>query len=850
MPTHANSQARRLSDFFAGLPERLRARRRRIWILTLLLLGGILPGALLFELDFSDEQFFQRQDPVRLAYDAFRAQFGGDESIYVVYRARDGDVFSDQSLRALRGIQEDLLNYRLSLQAGERSPLDHIVDVTSLINVSYLEASDDALISRPFIGERLPRNEAEREALRRAAMAHYYYPRTYVSPDGSYGGIIIRTDFRAVPAPVTDFETGDDFSAAAGFDVTTIDAGDTLPADEAMPVFPTPQVSEYTAFVEELYAILFKPEYTRALELYPLGNPIGNSYFMNELIPQMAMMMVISLILIMLIQWLLFRSLAAVVWPQLIIIASALLVVAVLGWLGIRMNMMINVVMLLVVAVGVADSIHILSGYLYFRNQGSDHREALRATMRKSGLAVLLTSLTTGLGMLALLLVPLVPIQLFGLASALGVLFALMLSIFVLPLMLDVWAPVPKTAKRQGEVHLIQAMLRRIEHWGYRRPMLNIAVFAVIIVVLLGGVAQVRVDSNFITLFKEGTPIRVAQEKAGEAMGGSMALELMITTRTDGAMRDPEMLNALDELQQWLLSEMGDVVVRTRSLVDVVKDANRSLNGGRAEYFTIPQDATVLRQTLFLFSNANPKDRRRVVSDDYREAHVTVVFRNLGTRAYMQLMRDIQQYADARFATLREKYPALQITPTGGLSLLVSVLDYISWSQIQGFAMALAAISIVLLLTFRSLRVGLIALFPNLFPIVVVFGLMGYLGIHIDADTLLVAPVMIGIVVDDTIHFLTHYRALVRQHGDIDLAIRDSFREVGQAITFTSLILAGSFFTFLFLDHQGLKHFGGLASLAMFAALAGDLLLLPALLKITRTRFGAVPQPAPRAEAA
>ncbi|HEB59995.1 MAG TPA: hypothetical protein ENJ01_12285 [Gammaproteobacteria bacterium] len=833
----ANTHMQRLADFFEQLPDWLRAHRLRVWFIMLLGIALLLPGISRFELDFSDEQFFQQHDPVRRAYDAFRAQFGGDESIYIVYRPKDGDVFSDQSLRAVRGIQEDILNYRLELEPGTWSPLDHIVDVTTIVNVSYLEASEDALISRPFIGDALPQNDVERERLRLAALDHYYYPRTFVSPDGSWGGIIIRTDFKAVPARVDDFEATGGFSDAGAFDVTSMELDSATTRHEEVPWFPTPQVEEYTEFVHALYEILDKPEYAGALELYPLGNPIGNSYFMDELMPQMFSMMLLSLALIVLIQWVLFRSLAAVLWPQAIIIISALLVVATLGWIGVRMNMMINVVMLLVVAVGVADSIHILSGYLFFRNQGEDHRQALRSTMRKSGLAVLLTSLTTGLGMLALLLVPLVPIQLFGLASALGVFFALLLSIVLLPLMLDIWAPVPKKEQRQGRLHLIQAMLRRIERWGYRRPGLNITVFAVLILVLLGGVTQVRVDSNFIKIFKEGTPIRVAQEKAEEAMGGSMALEIMVSTRTDGAMRDPRMLNALDELQQWLETELGDVVIRTRSLVDVVKDANRSLNGGRAEFFTIPQDATVLRQTLFLFSNANPQDRRRVVSDDYREAHVTVVFHNQGTRKYMKLLQTIQQHMDRQFAPLREIYPDLRITPTGGLSMIVTVIDYISWSQIQGFAMALAAISLVLLLTFRSLRVGVIALFPNLFPIIVVFGLMGYLGIAIDVDTLLVAPVMIGIVVDDTIHFLTHYRALVQQHGDIDRAIRDSFREVGQAITFTSLILAGSFITFIFLDHQGLKNFGGLASLAMLAALAGDLLLLPALLKITGTRF-------------
>jgi len=824
----------RLGNRFEALPAWTRQRRKRIWAAFFLLIVAAVPGALQFHMDLSDEQFFHSSDEVRRAYDHFRAQFGGDDSVYLVYKAKDGDVFSHQSLQAVHDLEEALLNYRLKLAPGQTSPLDHMVDITSIVNAPYLEPSSSALISRPFVGNTIPTDKAALAKLRDTALHHPDYPNAYVSPDGKYGALVIRTDFRA-PKPAQD-----SFDAGGGFDVTAVQ--DQQIKHEARDLdMSSPSLQEYDAFYQALKSVFEKPHYQSALAFYPVGGAAFNSYVLNHLLPQINFWMAISLVMIVIIQWLLFRSLSALVWPLVIIGLSALFTLATLGYLGIEMNMMINIVVLLIMALGVADSIHLLSGYVFYRQQGKPHDEAIAATFRKSGLGVTLTSLTTGLGMLSLLFVQLIPIQLFGFASALGVVYAFLLSVIMLPLMLELWGPLPKQKLSSDRLHIIQRILQRSEHLSIDRPKRTIAVFSIISLVLLYGALHVRVDTNFIKLFSPGTSIRMAQEVVEKEMGGTMSLQIMLRSDNDNAMLKPQLLNTMDRFQHWLSSDMGDVVTKTNSLVNIIKDSNRALNGGKQSAYSIPQDPQVLRQTLFMFDNANPSVRARMVSDDYRQSHITVVFRNQGSREYMKLLKRIRHQIDQDFAPLQAKDPSLTITPTGGLTVQVRLINYLSWSQINGFGVALLSISIVLFLTFRSFRVGFIALFPNLLPIVTVFGIMGYAGIDLDSDTLLVAPVLIGIVVDDTIHFLTHYRALMEENDNIDEAILRSFREVGQAIVFTSLILVGAFVCFGFLDHNGLKHFGILASLAMLTALAGDLILLPALLKATGARFNKEP---------
>ena len=184
-----------LNVWFEGLPDRLRPRRRAIWLGVVLLTLVIAGGGYWVKFDMTLDAYFQDDDPMKQNLDRFRMIFGSDESSYVIYRAKDGDIFSDASLRAVRGIQEDLQQYRLKLESGASHPLDHIADVQTLLNASYMEATEDALIARKFIGDRFPQTEAERDSLRKAALEHPDYPLLYLSEDSQYGGIIIRTDF-------------------------------------------------------------------------------------------------------------------------------------------------------------------------------------------------------------------------------------------------------------------------------------------------------------------------------------------------------------------------------------------------------------------------------------------------------------------------------------------------------------------------------------------------------------------------------------------------------------------------------------------------------------------------------
>ncbi len=843
-----------INHFFEQVPDRLRQHRLVGWLVFIVLTGLVASSVGRLQIDMSMEAFFQEDEPAKQAYDRFKSLFGGDENVYIVYKAKDGDIFSATSLQALQGIQEDLLNYRLYLKPGQSSPLDHVTDVKTLINVKYMEAKEGTLLSRDFIGNQLPQTDKEKERLRQQALAHPDYPLLYFSNNSQYGGILIKTDFNAVVeegeenlnnksgASLDEEELLDD-EEDASFELSDDNLEQGLSFEEEfLPKFKKAEMQDYAPFVQALDNILSKPEYTNVLEFYPVGNPILMAFFNDIIMTEMSLIIIGSLVLVTGILWLLFRSFSAVIWPVLIVILSIVWVIGLIGWSGIAMTQMVQIIVFLVLAVGIADAVHILSGYLFFRNQNQDHETALRSVFKKSGLACFLTSVTTSIGLLALIFVPIVPLQTFGMFAAVGVFSAFVFTVFLLPLMLDLWSPFSKKraqriATLQGKDHIIQKILKKFDSLSLRYPVPVIGVFFLTGGILLYGALQIRVDSNIVEIIKETTPIRKTYDLVDRFMGGVGNMEILVDTQRIDGLKDPLVLNAMEDLQNYIEAKHQKIVAKTSSLVNVTKDSFKTLNEGREEMYIIPQDPHILEQTLFLFNNANPKDRRQLVSDNYRMGRIGINLKNLGSQQGMVFISDVQSHMDELFAPLRTTYPNLEVTITGQLSLMAMMAEYISWSQIKSFGLALVVISLLLLVVFGSKRIGLVAVLPNIFPVITIFGIMGYLDIPLDVDTLLIAPITIGIAVDDTIHFLTHYRLEMQKHGDMQKAIIHAFREAGQAIAFTSLILSIGFLIFIFSIHQGLSNFGIFSAIAIMTALLADLFLLPSMCVVFNAQF-------------
>ena len=892
-----------LSDAFAQVPNRVLRYKHFVLsgliVISLLMVWGIFTRT---ELDMTTDSFLDQEDPSMLALNEYRRQFGSDDSVFLVYRAKDGDVFSRESLLAIQQLTDDLRYWQqlrpedypdaingIDLDFNE---LNHVRRVQSIANLRFQENQGDTLLSNRLVPEQLPESDDELAAIKTRALNQQDYLLAFYSADARYGAVMIQTDFGAQPVEgyepavnATDIVLDDsfiDFDAFAADDNFDLDFDESAQIQEVS--FEPVDMLGYTNF--HLITKALYEKYDEQFEFFPVGNPPMMEFMMDTL-SQMQVLGLVMILIFTLLLYILFRSFSAVLWPMVTIAASMAWTWGFTVWLGVTISQMISLTVLLVFAVGIADCVHVMSAYFSFRRQGDDHYDALSKSYGKTGLAIMVTTITTMAGVLALTTSELVPIQVFGMMSAFGVVMAFFFTLVLLPILLDLWHPGAPAADdasladRLGDrwnrlsnstktgtaliyvvaVYLMLgpwvgtyitvislltyvvvnwqlAILSAVPNFVAQRPWLVLSVFAGLFALCSYGMTLIRIDSNMTELTKEGSAIRVAYETVDENMAGAMSMVIMVDTHTSDGLYNPRLMQAMDQLQNRIETRYSDQVTRTNSLANIVKDTYQIMSDDDPAYYRVPDDAQMISQLLYLFNSANPEDRRALVSDDYSRSHISLNIYNAGSYQYQRFFEEISQEIDEVFGPLESEFPELEVYLTGSMALLMRMADEVANSQFSSFTFAIAVISVIMILTLGSFQGGIMAMIPNMIPALLGFGLMGLLGIALDTDTLLIAPLIIGIAVDDTIHFMTHYRVELIRTGSISESLVSTIRDVGQAVMFTTMVLGLGFALLSFSDYLGMAKMGFFGSAAIFVALLCDLFLIPAMIIIFKPTFG------------
>ena len=842
-----------LSNGFAAIPNALRPYRWWVLLAALVLSLFMAMGLTRFAMDVTMDSWFQEDDPVLQTLDEFRSQFGSDDGLYVVYEAKDGDVFSEQSLRMIDEFTQRLKHWQdldadtlasLNLTSEQIGYLSHIKRVQSLTNIRIQVNEGDSLTS-PKLVKKFDMTEAERQALKATAMAQNNLPLFLFSENFRYGAVMITTDFGAMPVEEDLQQVNDDLLLSDDMDSFAeedfgADFDETAEVKEVR--FQDMDSTLYMSFMAPVAALYTTDDMQEQFNFYPIGGPAMVDLAMETMVMAGVLSLGTVFVIIVLL-WRLFHSVSAVIWPLVAIGLSAMYVVGGVSWMGIATSQLISLTVMLIVAVGVADCVHVMSSYQYFLRKGLSHEDALTEAYGQTGLPILLTTITTMAGMGAIAATGMVQFVIFGLTSAAGVLMAFIYTVVLLPVLLDFWHPRIKVKKGESEEeaakrHWLQPILDKTPAFVQRHKTLVNMIFIVGFGLSLYGATQVKIDSNFAELYKEGTTLRTAYEVVDGNMSGTGMVEIMIDMGTSDALYDPAVLQTMADLQTHVEKTFSQFVVSSNSLADIVMETHAVMQDGSDQFRTIPDSSTTVSQLLYLFNSANPEERRALVTDDYSASHINFTLLNAGSSEYTEFFEALNQDVAAAFAPLAEYYPDMEVQPTGTLAIMMRLMDDLSRSQFESLTIAVVIISILMILTLGSVQAGLLAIIPNLIPATLTFGLMGWLDIPLDGDTLMIAPLIIGIAVDDTIHFITHYRMALAKYNDMKIALVKTIKEVGQAVTFTSLILGCGFFMLSFSDYLGIAKVGMFGSLAIFVALLCDLLFFPALIMWFKPRFG------------
>ena len=741
-------------------------------------LGGYLASDA--RIDNSFASFFDHDDPTYNAYQQYRKDFESDEIAYIVYRTAAGPW----DLSVMRQIEK--------LTAELEAEVPFVKEVTSLSNAEFMEgAPPDDLLVYDLLDE-FPKDQQALWSIRDKVMKKPLYIGGLVNQEGTLGAIIVEMTRSSID-PLDEIRLDPD-------------GGDGLHN-------MYPQVS-----FDAIEAVLGRAEYNN-LEFFVTGdvptNATYNTVFIEKDLP---LLMALSIGVIALSLALVFRRPVGVIGPFLVILFAMAISVAVIGALGWNIDFMFGLMPTLLITVGVADSVHILSEFGHFHRSTGNRREAITKTLYLVGAPCLLTSLTTAAGFLSLSLSPIKSIGHLAVYSAAGVVAAFVASITILVALLAFGRPVKAPSENHSR---FDALLDAIASFVIRHKVGIVAAFALLFVGSGWGIFLIEVDSNFLTEFSRKVPVRVATEFVDEHMSGSSSVVYLFDSGEPEGVKNPEVLREIERVQR--IAEKHDVVTKTYSIVDLMKDINESFHNGDPNYYKIPDSRELVAQYLLVYELSGGDEIRDFVSHDYARATLELRTKLTHTSLYQKLVDDIDGQLSA------QSLQASTVSKTGIGALWLKFVDYITLSQIQGGVIALSVISLLMCVVFGSVRIGLLSMIPNIAPVILVLGAMGWAGTPLDYYRLLIAPIAIGIAVDDTIHMMSRYRHEFSVSGDYEQALRASMKGVGRALLITSTILVIGFLMNMFSLMDGQKSFGVLVASVIAAALIADFLLLPAL---------------------
>ena len=562
--------------------------------------------------------------------------------------------------------------------------------------------------------------------------------------------------------------------------------------------------------------ILAEEEAATGLRFYKGGARVTDSETEDMLQRDMDRFFPLTLIFTAVILLVFFRHLPSVILPLATVLVS-------LGWtLGLKtlvgspITPVSTTLFALITVIGIADSVHLISQYWHEKSTGKTREAVLLATYRRAGKPCLLTSLTTAVGFASLIVSRVPAIRHLGCFAAFGIMSAFFLSMVLVPLGMDLVSHRrPHTPRNRW----LEQLLAGIGRFNLARPCWVLVGSLAITVGMAIGIFFIQSEGSMVEYFKPRSDFRQAVDFFDRNLSGISSTEVILYGERD-AFKEPDVLRRMDRLQEAAVEHPH--VTAAVSLADTLKLISRALHGDDPDFYTIPDTKRAVSQSMLLYEMSGGADLRDYVSGDYATARVSIRTRQMRDRERAALLADVRAYVD-------EAMPEFRAEVTG-MDLLVSeVNNRIVLTQIQSFALAMGVITVMMILTF-GLRAGLASILPNIVPIVFVLGLMGYAGYGLNMATAIIASIAIGIVVDDTIHYFSHFRDELLQTRDPKKAMMAALTRVGKALFLTTVILVAGFGVFLFSESGIMSSYGVLSGTAVLVALIGDLLLGPVLL--------------------
>ncbi|MBT7590153.1 MAG: MMPL family transporter, partial [Candidatus Scalindua sp.] len=520
----------------------------------------------------------------------------------------------------------------------------------------------------------------------------------------------------------------------------------------------------------------------------------------------------------------LFNNISGILIPAITISINIIWTVGLFVMFGNKMNMVSGMLIPLIFIISLATTVHILNRFYQEVKITGDRRESMLKTVKHISVPCFLMCVTTSIGFLSLIASDVTPVKTTGIFMAAGIMMSFIVCITLVPGMLSLFPewmsrPFMNIQKDRESGHKeFRGLYGFIGRFVKNYTIYVFALSLLFVGVAIYGITKIDAESSIFESFPESSEITISTEHIEKELMGLIPMDIVVDAGKIGGVFQPDVLVNMENLQDHLKGIPE--VTKSVSVADYVKYLNTLLNKDNPDSQVITKDKAI--DYVKLASLHGDTIVKSLYTEDYNEGRVSVRMKNVGSSRYQAIVNDIEGFIKANFPL------NVVCTITGIVPLLMDMQGYLIESQIKTFTLAFILIFICIALLLKSARIGMMSMIPNLVPIAVTLGVMGYVGINLDVATIMIASVAIGISVDDTIHFLYRFKEEFKKDGDHYLAIQRTLSGVGRALIFTTIVATCGFLVFSLSNFKAIQYFGLLTGITMVSAIFAVLLILPA----------------------
>jgi len=740
-----------------------------IWVILVCIAFAFVAASGAQKLVFKNDYrvFFSEENPQLTAFESMQKVYNKSDNVSFVVVPKNGDVFTAEHLAALKSLTKQSWQVPYSTR------------VDSVTNFQYTYAEDDDMIVEDLVMKTENLTQSDLDKIKQIAIKEPLLVNKIISQSGH---------------------------------VSVVNVTVQLPGID--PIVEVPEVATFVRAIKDKF-LADNP----GTEVYLSGMVMMNTSFGEASMDDGATLIPLMFLVVVITIGLLLRTISGTFATVLVIIMSIATTMGIAGWTGFYLTGPSSSAPTMILTLAVADCIHILTSMFYEMRHGADKRTAIARSIKVNIQPIFLTSITTAIGFLSMNFSDSPPFRDLGNLVAIGVMLAFVFSVTIFPALLTV-LPVKVKVQKEGS----KDSMAKLADFVIAKRKLLLPVTSILIIAAALFIPKNELNDDFVKYFDERVPYRVATDFMQDNLSGMMVVEISVKTGIPSGINDPQYLNSVSDFSDWLRERPETDHVNT--ITDTLKRLNKNMHGDDPNWYKLPDSQEMSAQYLLLYEMSLPYglDLNNQLDVDKSSSRIVATFKNMTSSELIDVETDInawfKQHAPQYEVDLAS--PSLMFAHIGQRNII---------SMLIGTTLALVLISILLGIALKSWKYGAVSLLPNLVPAAIAFGVWGLYEGQVGLGLSVVMGMTLGIVVDDTVHFLSKYlHAKNEKNASTKQAVHYAFGNVGRALWITTFVLVAGFTVLAQSSFKMNADMGFLTAMTIFIALVVDFFFLPPLL--------------------